>query len=133
MVFLLDTNVCIGAMRGVANVVAQLTAQAPGDCAVSTITAYELHLGIQKCARPAAESAKLARTLARFRVLPFDETAAQEAAEIRAVLERSGKIIGPYDLLIAGHARVLGLTLVTGNVAEFSRVPRLQIQDWTKA
>ena len=133
MVFLLDTDVCIGAMRGAVNVVARLTAQPPGDCAVSTITAYELHLGIQKCARPAAEAAKLAKALERFRVLPFEETAAREAAEIRAVLERSGKSIGPYDLLIAGHARVLDLTLVTGNVTEFSRVLRLRIQDWTKA
>ena len=133
MLYLLDTNVCIGALRNVASVVAKVTEQSPGDCAVSTITAYELHLGIGKCARPAEEAAKLGKMLARLQVLPFDEPAAKEAAEIRAMLERSGKSIGPYDLLIAGHARVLELTLVTTNVAEFSRVPRLEIEDWTKA
>ena len=133
MLYLLDTNVCIGALRNVASVVAKITEQSLGDCAISTITAYELHLGIGKCARPVEEAAKLEKMLARLKVLPFDEPAARDAAEIRAVLERSGKSIGPYDLLIAGHARVLDLTLVTANVTEFSRVPRLAIEDWTKA
>ena len=41
-------------------------------------------------------------------------------------------MIGPYDLLIAAHARHIGATLVTNNEAEFRRVPRLAVQNWTK-
>jgi len=63
-------------------------------------------------------------------VLPFDAAAADHAAEIRASLERMGRRIGGYDLLIAGHARSRGLVVVTGNLAEFSRVDGLRCEDW---
>jgi hypothetical protein len=51
-------------------------------------------------------------------------------AEIRVALENAGCTIGPDDLIIAAHARVLGLTLVTDNLTEFSRVPSLRVQNW---
>ena len=52
------------------------------------------------------------------------------AGNLRAELEKSGNLIGPYDLLIAAHARTLGATLVTHNVKEFMRVGGLKIKDW---
>jgi tRNA(fMet)-specific endonuclease VapC len=67
---------------------------------------------------------------ARLDVLPFDARAADHAADIRANLERRGQTIGAYDLLIAGHARSLGLVVVTGNLAEFQRVEGLRCEDW---
>jgi len=42
-------------------------------------------------------------------------------------------VIGPYDLMIAGHARSRGLILVTGNLGEFQRVPGLRCEDWLGA
>ena len=35
------------------------------------------------------------------------------------------------DTMIAAHALCLGIPLVTNNTAEFSRVPGLQLEDWT--
>jgi tRNA(fMet)-specific endonuclease VapC len=46
------------------------------------------------------------------------------------MLERKGQVIGGYDVLIAGHARSLGLTVVTGNLGEFLRVEGLRAEDW---
>jgi tRNA(fMet)-specific endonuclease VapC len=63
--------------------------------------------------------------------LPFDDKAAFHAADIRADLTRKGNIIGPNDLLIAGHARSVGLKLITGNLSEFSRVDGLRCEDWS--
>jgi tRNA(fMet)-specific endonuclease VapC len=63
-------------------------------------------------------------------VLPFDRAAAVQAGIIRATLAKTGKTIGPFDSLLAGHARSKGLTVVTANVREFSRVPGLQTEDW---
>jgi tRNA(fMet)-specific endonuclease VapC len=63
-------------------------------------------------------------------VLAFDEAAADHAADIRATLERKGQPIGGYDLLIAGHARSRGLTVITGNVSEFGRIDGLRCEDW---
>ena len=130
MKFLLDTNVCIAAMRGEVSAVSKMTAHAPGDCAVSSVTAYELFTGIEKCREPERERAKVARLLSVLQVLPFDETAARRAGKVRAELEAIGKVCGPYDLLIAGHALALGLTLITNNVNEFSRVSGLAIENW---
>ncbi len=60
----------------------------------------------------------------------FDGQAAREAGRIRALLESQGCMIGPYDVLLAGQARSAGLTLVTANTGEFSRVPALSLENW---
>ena len=70
--------------------------------------------------------------LFRSNVLPFEDQAAIEYGKIRAYLERQGKPIGPLDMLIAGHAKAEGLTLVTNNVKEFERVPGLKVENWVK-
>ncbi len=130
MRYLLDTNTCIAAMRHDALVLQRMAALAPMECAISTITAYELYTGIEKCAAPAKELAKVDLLLATVSELVFDGRAAREAARIRALLESLGCMIGPYDVLLAGHARCAGLTLATANTQEFSRVPALDIENW---
>jgi tRNA(fMet)-specific endonuclease VapC len=130
MRYLLDTNTCISAMRNAPQVVRRLSALPPGDCAISTITGYELYTGIEKCSDPARERAKVGLLLKTLHTLPFDGNAAQKAARIRAALESQGQPIGPYDVLLAGHAIAAGLILVTANTAEFSRVTGLALENW---
>jgi tRNA(fMet)-specific endonuclease VapC len=130
MRYLLDTNTCIAAMRHQAMVMRHMSAVAPADCAASTVTSYELLTGVEKCASPAVELAKVKRLLSVVGEIDFDASAAREAAQIRALLESQGRMIGPYDVLLAGHAQSLGLTLVTANTSEFSRVPGLQLENW---
>jgi tRNA(fMet)-specific endonuclease VapC len=130
MLYLLDTNTCIAAMRNHPLVVQTMASHAPGDCAISTITAYELYTGVAKCSNPGRERSKVDLLLGIVSELPFDEDAAKEAARIRAALESQGKMIGPYDVLLAGHALATGLTLVTDNSKEFTRVPGLQLENW---
>ena len=127
---LLDTNICIAVMRGHERAVARLAAVPPADCAVSVVTVYELFTGVAKCREPERERAKVLRLLAAMNVLSFDEPAAKRAAEVRAGLEAAGQICGPYDLLIAGHALSVGLSVATNNVAEFSRISGLPVEDW---
>jgi tRNA(fMet)-specific endonuclease VapC len=76
----------------------------PDDCAVSTITSYELYTGVEKCASPSKERAKVDLLLKTVAELPFESGAAKEAGRIRALLESQGQSIGPYDLLLAGQA-----------------------------
>jgi tRNA(fMet)-specific endonuclease VapC len=130
MKVLLDTNVCIAVMRGHEKALARMSALAPEDCAVSVITAYELYTGVAKCREPERERSKVQRLLAAVSMIPFDEAAAQRAATTRADLERIGKSCGPYDMLLAGHALSLGLSLATNNVGEFSRIEGLTVEDW---
>jgi tRNA(fMet)-specific endonuclease VapC len=129
MLYLLDTNTCIAAMRNHPLVVQRMAAQSPGDCAISAITGYELYTGVAKCAQPAKERSKVDLLLAVLSELPFDADAAREAARIRAALESQGNMIGPYDVLLAGHALAAGLTLVTDNTGEFARVAGLSLEN----
>ncbi len=111
-------------------VLQRLAAVASADCAISSITSYELFTGIEKCADPTKGLARVNLLLATVNELVFDGQAAREAGRIRAGLEAQGCMIGAYDVLLAGHARSAGLTLVTANVGEFSRVPGLRWEDW---
>jgi tRNA(fMet)-specific endonuclease VapC len=54
----------------------------------------------------------------------------EAAARIRLTLEKSGKLVGPMDLLIAATALEQGAVLVTHNVKEFRRVRGLRVEDW---
>lgn len=130
MPFLIDTNTCIAVMRNHPLIVRRVSGWSPQDLAVSTITSYELHTGVAKCAHPAKERSKVETFLNTLVELPFDSKAASEAARLRALLESQGQMIGPYDVLLAGQAVAAGLVLVTNNVGEFARVPGLQFEDW---
>lgn len=130
MRYLLDTNACIAAMRQHAGVLARLQTLLPADCAISTITSYELFTGVAKCANPMQERAKVELLLSTLAELPLNADGAREAARIRAELEARGATIGPYDLLLAGQAVAAGLTLVTHNTSEFARVTGLALEDW---
>jgi len=128
--YLLDTNLCIRVLRdrppGLRD---RFNTHADALC-VSTIILTELLHGAAKSARPDHNRQEVERFAARLEVLPFDAAAADHAADIRAALERAGRPIGGYDLLIAGHARSRGLVVVTGNLTEFQRVEGLRCEDW---
>jgi tRNA(fMet)-specific endonuclease VapC len=128
--YLLDTNACIDLMRGKSQVVGRMSSVAPADCAVSTVTSYELYTGVEKCASPQTERAKVDLLLTTIREIPFDAAAAREAGRLRAELEAAGQMIGPYDVLLAGQAMASGMTLVTDNTAEFARITGLSIENW---
>jgi tRNA(fMet)-specific endonuclease VapC len=128
--YLLDTNLCIRVLRDrPATLRKRFNDNAESLC-ISTIVLTELLHGAAKSARPDHNRREVERFAARLDVLPFDADAADHAADIRTGLERSGQAIGSYDVLIAGHARSRGLTVVTGNLGEFNRVVGLRCEDW---
>ena len=130
MTHLLDTDTCIGVLRQRPGMVERLRQVAPTDCAVSMVTVYELYCGLARALDPAQERQKVERFISAVIELPLDRAGAETAARIRSELERQGKPIGPYDLLIAGQAVADGLTLVTNNVREFQRVSGLKLESW---
>lgn len=128
--FMLDTNLCIRVLRDRPAAVRRRFNETSEGLCISTIVLTELLHGAARSARPAENRRAVADFAARLDVLPFDEAAADHAADIRADLERKGMSIGAYDLLIAGHARSRGLAVVTGNLGEFRRVDGLRCEDW---
>lgn len=133
MIYLLDTNICIYALKNSPpEVLEQLRIVGRGAVALSVITVLELRQGAEKSRQAAANHARLDLFLAPIKVLPFDEEAAVVAARIRAHLERQGTPIGDLDTLIAAHALARDLVLVTNNLREFERVPGLLTENWVR-
>jgi tRNA(fMet)-specific endonuclease VapC len=131
--YLLDTNLCIHVLRDRPPALRErFNAEATG-LAISTIVLTELLHGAAKSARPSDNCQQVESFAARLAVLTFDEEAAAHAADIRAALERHGRMIGGYDVLIAGHARSRGLIVGTGNLGEFARVDGLRCENWLAA
>jgi tRNA(fMet)-specific endonuclease VapC len=132
--FCLDTNIVIFGLNGRNAAVAQRLDRelaAGTELLVPAIVLFELRVGIAKSDRRAASRVLLDNFLAAGFLHPaFDSEDAREAADIRAYLEQKGTPIGPYDTLIAAQARRRGATLVTANIREFARVPRLGVIDW---
>jgi tRNA(fMet)-specific endonuclease VapC len=131
MRYLLDTDICIYiAKRKPAGVLTRLERLRPGDVGMSVITYLELVYGACKSQQVEANGARIKQLSHLIPVQALDAPAATHYGRLRAGLERSGSLIGAYDLLIAAHALALGLTLVTNNVREFRRVPGLRLENW---
>jgi tRNA(fMet)-specific endonuclease VapC len=130
LIYLLDTNTCIYAIKRDAEVLRRLREASPDDFGVSTITLAELRFGAAKSSRPAETRRSVDAFLRPFEILAFGSEAAEEYAAVRLALERAGTPIGERDLLIASTAKAHGLVVVTHNTREFSRVPGLRVEDW---
>jgi tRNA(fMet)-specific endonuclease VapC len=128
--YLLDTNICIYALKHQYPQLQTLFNRRAEQLAISTVVLSELHYGAENSSRPEQNLAVIESFAARLEVMYFDASAAAHSGQIRATLKRAGQPIGPYDLLIAGHARSTGLTLVTNSEVEFGRVPGLMIENW---
>jgi len=127
---LLDTNTVILFFKGVPAVVERWASVPPASMHISSISLYELMVGATTSSKPEKRRSDLKLVLRYIRVLPFAEEEADQAARTRAALQTGGSLIGPLDLLIASTALVHDLTLVTHNVKEFRRVPKLRCDDW---
>jgi len=131
MQFLFDTDICIYLIKErPPAVLERFKRHSPKDCAISTITLFELQYGVEKSQHRQRSEAALAKFMLPLNLIELDVSAAREAATIRAELEKNGLPIGPYDLLIAGIARSRDMILVTNNTEEFGRVARLHLENW---
>ena len=128
--FMLDTNILIYTIKNRPEGVRRNFEVHDGQMGVSSVTAMELLYGAHKSQAVRRNLDVVEGLLARVDILDFDLSAAEHAGQIRADLVLSGRPIGPYDVLIAGHARSRGLCLVTNNVSEFERVGGLRLVNW---
>jgi tRNA(fMet)-specific endonuclease VapC len=130
--YLLDTNTCIEYLRGRnARVVDRLDGKGPAEVCLCSVVVAELRFGALRSRDPVRNEELLDVFVKEFDSLPFDDDAARHYAQIRQDLASRGQLIGPNDLLIAAIARNAGLTIVTHNSAEFTRVDDLAVEDWT--
>ncbi len=131
MKYMLDTNICIFIIKQKPeNVLKRFLQLEVGDICISSITYAELVHGVEKS--QAREKNRLALTifLSEIQIMPFDDLAAQVYGKVKTDLQKKGTMIGPFDILIAAHAKSLDLVLITNNTREFARVEGLELEDW---
>lgn len=128
--YLLDTNIISDAIRNTrGSCASRIGEKSPETLCTSIVVAAELRFGAEK--KGSSELAvRVDRALASLSVLALVSDADRFYGKLRADLERRGQLIGANDMLIAAHALAVDAVLVTDNVAEFSRVQGLQIENW---
>ena len=132
MRYMLDSNICIFLIKNKPEgVLKKLNEVRQDGISISTITLAELEHGVANSMHRQNNADALAQMLTLLNVLSFDAKAAHHYGLIRAGLQRRGRLIGPLDMLIAGHALAAGLILVTNKIREFQRIDRLVVEDWT--
>jgi len=130
MKFLVDTNICIYALKLNPIVLERLLEQKPVDVGLSVITEAELRTGAAKSTSPTRTARLLENFLRPLTVVELVSADAVAYAQLRAKLERAGTPIGPLDTLIAAQAMARGLTLVSNNEREFRRIGGLRLENW---
>ena len=135
IIYLLDTNICIAALKGDRRVIAKLT-QNVGRIHLGMLVVAELQFGIEKLALSNESRATDKRSsLQRFidttdGIVELSSNVIPIYAQIRANLDALGIPIGAHDLWIAAQAIYEGATLVSANTREFERIPQLRLQNW---
>jgi tRNA(fMet)-specific endonuclease VapC len=130
---MLETSTCVELIRRrPAKLIRRMANHRAADFTLSVITLAELQYGVEKSPASKQERDALDEFLTPITVLDFDFDATIAYGKIRAYLEAKGIPIGSLDMLIAGHAVSRNLVLLTRNLQEFKRVPRLKAEDWTK-
>lgn len=131
--YMLDTNMCIYiAKHRPPEVRARFERLKPGQLIMSAITYGELCYGASKSTQQAKALAQLQELVQDVPVAELDSRASEAYGEIRATLEKEGRLVGNNDLWIGAHALALNLTLATNNEREFKRIPGLSLENWTK-
>jgi tRNA(fMet)-specific endonuclease VapC len=128
---MLDTNICIYLIKQkTPTLLARLRQAGVDQICLSAITLAELSYGVEKSTRQEQNRMALRLFLVPLEIFPFPPGAALIYGKIRADLESKGTVIGAYDMLIAAHALTEGLTLVTNNTGEYSRIEGLPLENW---
>ena len=128
--FMLDTNIVIYTIKNKPTKVRETFKKHADQMCISSVTLMELIYGAERSSRPEENLKTIEGLSARLDVLPYEDEAAAHTGQIRFDLAKVGKPIGPYDNMIAGHARSRGLILVTNNENEFKRVSGLRLINW---
>ncbi len=128
--YLLDTNICIYYIKGLYDLKSKFEDIGPENCFISEITLAELKFGVAKSQAKEKNQKALENFLSGVQILPIYPALDVYAAE-KAQLQKSGKIIDDFDLLIGATAVTFDLTMVTNNTSHFSRLTDIKLEDWT--
>ncbi len=119
--YLLDTNICIYFIKGLYDLKAKFEEVGPENCFISEITLAELKFGVAKSQAKQKNNIALENFLTGIQIMPIYPALDIYASE-KARLQKSGKVIDDFDLLIGATAVSFDLIMVTNNTNHFNRI-----------
>lgn len=130
--FCLDTDVLSASLRPAPplGLVRRLSVVPAEEQFTTAITVGELLYGAERKGSARLKRAVEAVLHQALTILPFDRRSAEIYGPLRAQLEREGQRLEEPDLRIASIALANDMTLVSGNVRHFKRVPGLRLENW---
>ena len=128
--YMLDTNIAIYTIKNKPGEVREAFKAHDGQMCISSVTLMELIYGAEASAAVERNLRDIEGFTARLEILPYDTDAAIHTGQLRAELKKFGRRIGPYDEMIAGHARSRGLGIVTNNIKQFKQAPGIRLENW---
>ena len=129
MKYLIDSNICIHFFRGKYNIIDKLNSVELKNCAISEITLAELVFGAEKSDNPDKNHKIIEQFISQITILPILDAIPLYGKE-KARLQKVGKMISDFDLLIACTAVEKDMVMVTENIKEFERVSKIKIENW---
>ena len=130
MQFLLDTNICIALIKGFPGIREKVIDVGIENCFVSDITIAELYYGAAKSGRP-EHFEDVDFIVQHFEMLSID-SALETYGQLKHNLEKEGRPIDDFDLLIGSIAKQSNLIVATHNVKHFSHIRGLATEDWIR-
>jgi tRNA(fMet)-specific endonuclease VapC len=130
--YMVDTDIAIYTIKNRPAQVREAFKAHDGQMCISSVTLMELIYGAEASAAVERNLRDVEGFVARLEVLAYDEPATAHTGQLRAELKRAGRPIGPYDEMIAGHARSRGLVVVTNNTRQFEHVPGIRLANWAR-
>jgi tRNA(fMet)-specific endonuclease VapC len=135
MTYVLDTNVVSALMKGDAKVLARLKRVSRADVCVPQPVVAEIEYGIQRLPRSKRKDALASRfelLKNEIRRVAWSDEVSEAFGAVKAGLERKGERIEDFDAAVAAHALAEGCILVTANLKHLTRVPGLEVEDWSQ-
>jgi len=131
--YLLDTDTLIFWLKGDRNIDRKIQKNNSSNLHISVISLAELYYGAYKSAKVDANLKNIEKIKNRFQILKIDENVVEEFGRIKSDLHRKGIPVGDFDILIASIARISNFKLITNNIDHYSRIERLEIENWKEA
>ena len=135
MKYVLDTNVVSLLMKGDPNVIGRLKAVSRADVCMPQPVVAEIAYGIQRLSRSKRKDALASRfelLKSEIRRVAWSDEVSEAFGGVKSGLERRGERIEDFDAAVAAHALAEGCVLVTANLKHMTRVPGLQVEDWSE-
>ena len=129
MKYLIDSNICIHFLRRKYNILDKLEIIDIANCSISEITLAELVFGAEKSNNPKKNHQLIEQFVNKLTIIPIYDAIPIYAIE-KVRLQKLGKMISDFDLLIGCTAIVNDLIMVTENIKEFERIENIRIENW---